>query len=61
MLGKMNIILARMQDMSQEKLEIYLREGSERAEHILSVQYDENREFRIVGEEVLYGEVIIHQ
>jgi hypothetical protein len=62
MLDKMNDIIARMESMSKEELETFRMEGEARAKHILLEEYNEDRDFRIVGEENLCGgEVINHQ
>lgn len=62
MLDKMNDIIVKMGNMNEKELDTFLLEGAARAEHVLSKVYNENRDFRIVGEEAFYcGEVVKHQ
>lgn len=61
MLNKMEQILQRIEEMSPEQLEALISEGSARAAHVLSREYQADRDFRIIGEEELYSEVMTYQ
>lgn len=58
MLTKMEQILQKIQEMSSDQFEAFISEGSARAAHVLSKEYQEDRDFKIVGEEFLYNEVM---
>lgn len=53
MMDTMDELIDRIKHMSEAELEIFLEEGARSARHILDVEYNEDREFRIIGEEVL--------
>ena len=61
MLNKMNDLIKRMEDMSSEELERFLTVNAARAKHVLSQKYNEDRDFKIIGEESLYCRDIIQQ
>lgn len=54
----MDDLIDRIRHMSEAELEIFLEEGARRARHILDVEYDEDRDFRIVGEEILSNDLV---
>ena len=56
MTERMAQILQKMQAMSPDELEVFLSEGFERASEILSREYQDVMDFKIVGEEVLHKE-----
>jgi len=61
MLNRMEQILQQMEGMTSDQLDVFLTEGSTRAAHILSREYQDDREFLIIGEEELYDEVMTCQ
>ena len=56
MAERMAQILQKMQAMPLEELEVFLSEGFERASEILSREYQDVVDFKIVGDEVLHKE-----
>ena len=56
MTERMAQTLQKMQAMSSEELEVFLSEGFERTSEILSREYQDVVDFKIIGEEVLHKE-----
>ena len=54
MLNRMNALISKIEDMSQEELDKFLTENAARAKHVLNKKYNENRDFKIIGEDSLY-------
>ncbi|MBK5201517.1 MAG: hypothetical protein JJE21_08310 [Spirochaetaceae bacterium] len=54
MLEKMKNMLEELQNMSPEEFEVFHKRASKRASFILDLEYCDNHDFKIIGEEKLY-------